>query len=114
MEEIVTFAPKSKDKFVLAPIPIDHSRIAMPLKSKNTDITFIGRLHQERGISELIRMIELVKKVLPETRVAIAGDGPLRTQIEKALSGWIKQGDVKMLGYLNSDQILNVYADIGR
>ena len=111
MNEIVAFAPKSKDKFVLAPIPIDISRIAKPHKSKNTDLAFIGRLHQERGIAELIRVIKLVKKTLPETRVAIAGDGPLRTQIEKELSGWIKQGDIKMLGYLNPEQILEIYAD---
>ncbi len=111
MDEIVAFAPKSKNKFVLAPIPIDNSRIAIPNESKNTDLAFIGRLHQERGISELIYIIELVKKAMPETRVAIAGDGPLRKQIQKELSRWIEQGDVKLLGYLNPEQILNVYAD---
>ena len=111
MSEIVAFAPKSKLKFVLAPIPIDRSRIAKPLKSKHIDLAFIGRLHQERGIAELIRIIELVKKALPETRVAIAGDGPLRSQIQKELSQWIEQGDVKLLGYLNPEQILNLYAD---
>ncbi len=111
MGEIVAFAPKSKLKFVLAPIPIDSSRIAKPLKSKHIDLAFIGRLHQERGIVELIRIIELVKNILPETRVAIAGDGPLRIQIQKELSQWIEQGDVKLLGYLNPEQILNLYAD---
>jgi glycosyltransferase involved in cell wall biosynthesis len=111
MCEITSFAPKSKEKFVLAPIPIDYSRIAMPLKSKTTDLTFIGRLHQERGIVELIQIIELVKRVLPEARVTIAGDGPLRTQIQNVFSKWIEKGDVTLLGYLNPEQILNVYAD---
>ena len=111
MDEIGAFAPKSKNKFVLAPIPIDNSRIAIPNKSRNTDLAFIGRLHQERGISELICIIESIKKALPETRVAIAGDGPLHKQIQKELSRWIKQGDIKLLGYLNPEQILNVYAD---
>jgi glycosyltransferase involved in cell wall biosynthesis len=110
-DEIIAFAPKSKNKFVLAPIPIDNLRIAIPHKSKNTDLAFIGRLHQERGISELIRIIEMVKKALPESKVAIVGDGPLRKQIQKELSRWIEQGDVKLLGYLNPEQILNVYAD---
>lgn len=111
VNEIVAFAPKSKDKFVLAPIPVDNSRIAIPNETKNTDLAFIGRLHEERGIAELICIIELVKKTLPDTRVAIVGDGPLRTQIQKELSRWIKQGDLKMLGYLNPKQIRNVYAD---
>ncbi len=111
MSEIASFAPKSKHKFVLAPIPIDYSRIATPLKSKTTDLTFIGRLHQERGIVELIKLIELIKKALPETKVVIAGDGPLRTLIQEELSRWIEKGDVKLLGYLNSEQIHDVYSD---
>ena len=111
MSEITSFAPESKHKFVLAPIPIDYSRIATPRKSKTTDLTFIGRLHQERGIVELIKLIELIKKVLPETKVVIAGDGPLRTLIQEELSQWIEKGDLKLLGFLNSEQILDVYSD---
>lgn len=110
MEEINSFAPKSHQKFVLAPIPIDYSRIAIPLKSKTTDLSFIGRLHQERGIVELIQIIKLVKEDSPEVRIIIAGDGPMRPQIEQKLSYWIEKGDVTMQGYLSGEQILNLYA----
>lgn len=110
MEEIISFAPKSQQKFVLAPIPIDYSRIAIPLNSKSIDLTFIGRLHQERGIVELIKIIKLVKEVSPEIRIVIAGDGPMRSQIEQQLSYWIEKGDIMMRGYLSGEQILALYA----
>ena len=110
MEEITSFAPKSKQKFVLAPIPIDYSRIAIPLNSKTIDLAFIGRLHQERGIVELIKIIKLVKEASPEIRIVIAGDGPMRPQIERQLSYWIDKGDVMMRGYLSGEQILDLYS----
>jgi glycosyltransferase involved in cell wall biosynthesis len=111
MEEITSFAPKSKRKFVLAPIPIDYSRIAIPLNSKTIDLAFIGRLHQERGIVELIKIIQLVKTASPEIRIVIAGDGPMRPKIEKQLSYWIEKGDVMMRGYLSGKEILDLYSE---
>jgi glycosyltransferase involved in cell wall biosynthesis len=111
IEEIASFAPKSHQKFVLAPIPIDVSRIATPLSIKSIDLTFIGRLHQERGIVELIQIIKLVKEAFPEVRIVIAGDGPMRPQIEKQLSYWIEGGDVMMRGFLSGKQILDLYSE---
>ena len=111
MEEIKSFAPKSHQKFVLAPIPIDYSRIAIPLNKKTIDLSFIGRLHQERGIVELIEIIRLVKDASPEIRIVIAGDGPMRPQIEQKLSYWIEKGDVTMRGYLSGEQIHDLYSE---
>jgi glycosyltransferase involved in cell wall biosynthesis len=111
MEEIISIASKSHQKFVLAPIPIDYSRIAIPLNSKTIDLAFIGRLHQERGIVELIEIIKLVKDLFSEIKIVIAGEGPMRPQIEEQLSCWIEKGDVIMRGYLSGEQILDLYSE---
>jgi glycosyltransferase involved in cell wall biosynthesis len=111
MEEINSFALKSHQKFVLAPIPIDYSRIAIPLNNKTVDLSFIGRLHQERGIVELIKIINLAKEAFPEIRIVIAGDGPMRPLVEQQLSYWIDKGDVTMCGYLSGDQIHDLYSE---
>jgi glycosyltransferase involved in cell wall biosynthesis len=111
IEEIASFAPKSHQKFVLAPIPIDVSRIATPLSIKSIDLTFIGRLHQERGIVELIQIINVVKDAFPEISIVIAGDGPMRPLVEQQLSYWIDKGDVTMRGYLSGDQIHDLYSE---
>jgi glycosyltransferase involved in cell wall biosynthesis len=111
MGEINSFAPKSHQKFVIAPIPIDYSRIAIPLNNKTIDLSFIGRLHQERGIVELIQIINLVKDAFPEISIVIAGDGPMRPLVEQQLSYWIDKGDVTMRGYLSGDQIHDLYSE---
>jgi glycosyltransferase involved in cell wall biosynthesis len=111
MEEIKAFAPKSHQKFVLAPIPIEYSRVAVARSAKTIDLAFIGRLHKERGITELVEIITLIKEVSPEMRIVIAGDGPLRTEIEKQLSDWIEKGDLLMPGYLSGEQIFDLYAN---
>ncbi len=109
--EISQFNPKASHKFVVAPIPIDVSRIANPLMNKSIDISFVGRLHGERGISELVEIIKLIKEQLRGARVVIAGDGNLRPKIEHELAPWIRMGEVSLRGYLNSDQILEIYSD---
>jgi glycosyltransferase involved in cell wall biosynthesis len=109
-EEITAFAPKTREKFVLAPIPIDYSRIATPFSEKSIDLGFIGRLHAERGINDLIQIIREVKVDSPTIKIVIAGDGPLRKEIEKQLCIWIQSGDLVMSGYLNGEQILDLYA----
>ena len=111
MGEINSFAPKSHQKFVLAPIPIDYSRIAIPLNNKTVDLSFIGRLHQERGIVELIKIINLAKDAFPEIRIVIAGEGPMRPMVEQQLSCWIDNGDVTMCGYLSGDQIHDLFSE---
>lgn len=109
-EEIITFAPKSREKFVLAPIPIDYSRIATPFSEKSIDLAFIGRLHAERGISDLIKIIREVKVVRPTIKIVVAGDGPLRKEIEKQFLIWIESGELVMPGYLHGEQMLDLHA----
>lgn len=110
-DEIARFSPKSSQKFVIAPIPIDYSRIASPLMNKSIDISFVGRLHVERGIDELIEIIELIKQTYPELRIIIAGDGNLRQKIEDELARWIALGQVMMRGHLNSEKIHDLYSE---
>ena len=110
MEEISSFSPKSRQKFVLAPIAIDHNRIAVPSDSKTIELSFIGRLHHERGITELIEIIKLVGEIRPDSKFMIAGDGPMRKYIEKHLSFLFASNRVLMPGYLGSQQIRDLYS----
>jgi len=109
INEIEAIKTRSAQEFILAPIPINFSRVATSISEKTVDVAFIGRLHPERGINELIQIIETLKVLDPNIQIAIAGDGPFRGLIENRLSRWIREGSLLTLGYLNDHQVQNLY-----
>ena len=102
---------KTSNKFVLAPIPIDESKIAKFHRAQRFDLAFIGRLHVERGIDELVELIKTLKSLRPETSIAIAGNGPLRGYVAEELSKWIADSSVSLLGFLDGFEITNLYSE---
>jgi glycosyltransferase involved in cell wall biosynthesis len=105
--EISNFA---NSKFVLAPIPIDFSRVAKSPMVVKFDVVSIGRLHSERGVSEFLEIVKMLKNVTPGIRIAVVGDGPLRKRVEGELSKWLVDSTVTMTGFLTASEIYKVYA----
>lgn len=60
---------------------------------------FVGRLSPEKGVLELVR----AWRQLPDLPLLIAGDGPLRAQLEQAAEGSHR---VKLLGQLSVEKTL--------
>ncbi len=50
-------------------------------------LLFAGRLAAQKGVDDLIAAIDLVQYVVPELRVLIVGDGPLRSRLEETARG---------------------------
>ncbi|CAN2170720.1 RfaG Glycosyltransferase [Candidatus Nanopelagicaceae bacterium] len=109
-DEIRKISKNTKNKLVLAPIPIDFSRVATSSKNRLIDVAFIGRLHSERGINELIEIIKLLKSQRPSTTTLIVGDGPLKKLLGRELSSWLVDSTISMPGFLSSDELRDVYA----
>jgi glycosyltransferase involved in cell wall biosynthesis len=109
-EEIIQISKSSELKLVLAPIPIDFSRVAKVSAVSKFDVIFVGRLHPERGITELIQVIKSLQISRPGTTVAIVGDGPLRKKISIELEPWITNSTVSILGFLTGEEIQNIYS----
>ncbi len=109
-KEISSIWPDASSKFVLAPIPIEITKIANFHSSLKYDLTFIGRLHSERGIIELVDIIKRVKKIRPETSIAIAGKGPMEQFVADELSQWLIDSSVILLGFLSDYEITNLYS----
>lgn len=65
------------------------------------DACFVGRLHVQKGVQWLIPIWEEVLKSLPDARLAIIGDGPLRAEIESFTSGKKLSERIRMLGYVD-------------
>lgn len=109
-DEIVKVSPESFKKIVIAPIAIDTSKISTEKTSKDIDLLFVGRLHKERGISDLISLINVITATEPTLKILIVGEGPERDYLSKSLRISPQNGATQLLGYVESSALLNIYS----
>lgn len=108
VEEISLISRKNVSTFVVAPIPIDPKMIANPSVEKNKKlIAVVGRLHPERGVQEIIEVLSLLCTHGIDLEVEIAGDGPLKSNIEKLVKLFPNQ--IKYWGYRDSKFLSDLY-----
>lgn len=73
---------------------------------------FVGRLNNPKGAEAFIRMIPLVKKVLPQARFILVGDGPMRNSLEIEAKELNIQDQVFFLGYQKDAHLLMEEMDV--
>lgn len=66
-------------------------------------VTFTGRLVVEKGILQLIEAVRNLRKKYPQVCLFVAGDGPLRTEIESKIT----EG-VHLLGQVELEEIISL------
>jgi glycosyltransferase involved in cell wall biosynthesis len=94
-------AKKEKIKYVPA-FYIDFD-VFKPLNvEKKYDIVFSGRLVKNKGISLLLRAIRNVKTQMPNVKLIIVGDGPLKPKIEKFIKRNSLQKNIEFSGWLST------------
>ncbi|MER8027089.1 glycosyltransferase [Glutamicibacter protophormiae] len=71
-----------------------------------------GRLSPEKNHERLIRAFHLVHRKNPRTRLVIAGEGPLRSQLESLIVELGITQSVKLVGHTNNPYQLMRYADV--
>ncbi len=81
--------------------PIRH------LRDERVNILFVGRLEKRKGLGYLLRGYEFMKQRVPNTRLIVVGDGPLRSSVESYISRH-RVPDVVMAGYV-PDSVLPRY-----
>jgi glycosyltransferase involved in cell wall biosynthesis len=54
----------------------------VPISERARRVLFVGRLVEKKGCHYVIEAMAQVQKAVPEARLAIVGDGPLRTGLE--------------------------------
>jgi phosphatidylinositol alpha-mannosyltransferase len=77
----------------------DYDNDSSIKRSKNT-ILFLGRLEKRKGAKYIIQAFEVLKNYMPEAKLVIAGDGPLRQSLETFVDN---RGisDVTFLGFVS-------------
>jgi glycosyltransferase involved in cell wall biosynthesis len=61
-------------------------------------IAYAGRLHEEKGPADLVRAFGRVRSEIPDARLRLIGDGPLRSEIEALVLADGLAAQVEMTG----------------
>ena len=84
---------------------------AHPEVKKKYDACFLGRFHFQKGVIELIEIWRRVVKSSPKAKLAMIGDGPLKTEVEKLIKRYRLQRNVILFGYLDGKKKYNIFKE---
>ncbi len=81
----------------------------VPIDTKSTLISYVGRLEKAKGIEYLIRAIPEIAKKSPVS-LAIAGDGSYKKELQNLVAKLKLQKHVSFLGHKDRSELYDVYA----
>jgi len=113
-ENLVNTFGIRKEKIVVVPVPINVLSMPVALKSERPKtIGLIGRIHQDRGIWEFIRLIRILNSSSKDFKVVIIGDGPSKDKFLLKLSSVISKNRIIYLGQLPESELRKAWKRIG-
>ncbi|OQA74247.1 MAG: putative poly(glycerol-phosphate) alpha-glucosyltransferase [Candidatus Dependentiae bacterium ADurb.Bin246] len=83
----------------------------IPLNKRHYHAVFMGRLHPQKGVSELIDIWKLVTEKIPNAKLAIIGDGQLDKQIKSKINKLNLNKNIDMLGFLTGTKKYQIFAN---
>jgi glycosyltransferase involved in cell wall biosynthesis len=102
------------EKIVVVPVPITIVSKSVALKSERPKtIGLIGRIHQDRGIWEFIRLIRILNSSSKDFKVVVLGDGPSKDKFLLKLSSVISKNRIIYLGQLPESELRKAWKRIG-
>ena len=96
------------DRAIWNGVPICPNR---PRLADPPTVVFAGRLAAEKGIEVLIQAMRSVVNALPDARLIVAGDGPDRARVERAVSACTLEANTTLLGAMSSAQLNATFAN---
>lgn len=91
---------------VLPSLYIDF-RIFQPQNTaKHYDVLFVGRLASNKGVRSLLEAIATIRQTYPHIRLAIRGEGPLRSVLEAQIKAHHLQANVTFVPRLPDSEAL--------
>ncbi len=86
----------SEDPPVIDPAAI---RAEFGFAAESPLVLFAGRLADQKRVDDLLKALDLLQHVQPDLRTLIAGDGPLRLQLEETARLFNLEDRVRFLGH---------------
>ena len=103
-----------KERIVVVPVPITVVSKSVALQSERPKtIGLIGRIHQDRGIWEFIRLIRILNSSSKDFKVVVLGQGPSKDKFLLKLSSVISKNRIIYLGQLPESELRKAWKRIG-
>lgn len=115
---LVTSLPDSKkfsQKTIVVKGGVDFDELKnikpIPLTKRKYHAVFMGRLHPQKGVLELIDIWKIVITNLPNAKLAIIGDGQLKNQIKEKINILNLNKNIDMLGFLTGSKKYQIFTN---
>jgi glycosyltransferase involved in cell wall biosynthesis len=113
-ENLINAFGIKKAKVVVVPVPINVLGKSAALKSERPKtIGLIGRIHQDRGIWEFVKLIRILNSHSKDFKVVILGEGPSKDKFLFKLESVIPKSRIIYLGQLPEKELRKVWKKIG-
>ncbi len=117
--ELITVSPSSKAEIIahkltrkVPHIVYNGVNLASYIPGKKSSvptILYLGRLTTSKSIHILLHAVATLKKDFPKLECIIAGDGPVRRQLEKLSTKLSLKDNVKFLGKVSEEEKIKLY-----
>jgi len=113
-ENLVKAFGIKKERIVVVPVPITAASKSIALKSKRPKtIGLIGRIHQDRGIWEFVKLARILNLNTKDLKVVVIGDGSSKDKFLLKLSSVISKNRIVYLGQLPESELRKAWKKIG-
>ncbi len=104
----------AEDKIVKLPVGLNIAKFPFIERKLNADdnikILTVGRLVEKKGLEYSIKAVDKILQKYPNLQYQIVGDGVLRNQLHKLIRRLGIEDKVKLLGWMNQDEVRQLYA----
>ena len=113
-ENLVNAFGIKRERIVVVPVPINVLGKPVTLKTDQPKtIGLIGRIHQDRGIWEFIKLVRILNSSSKDFKVVVIGDGPSKDKFLLKLESVIPKNKITYLGQLPESELGKAWKRIG-
>jgi glycosyltransferase involved in cell wall biosynthesis len=103
-----------KAQISVIPVPINNLRLTSSTFSKRPKtLGLIGRIHNDRGIYNFIKLVKSLTVVRDDFTVVIAGGGPDESRFLEEIKDLLPKSKIRFLGHLSENELKNVWREVG-
>lgn len=104
------------DRIVIVPNSLPHGDLFIRppqqiSRRPGVDLLYVGRLAPEKGVQYLLEALPLVRQAYPGLRLTVAGDGPLRPELERLCTALELTTATRFIGFQPRSRLLGLYAE---